>query len=137
MMYGKSLGRGLGALVLIVALFASPAAAQSESSGAEGAWGAGAALVSLVYAPTKLVYAIGGSLVAGLAWVCSGGDRATMQPILDASLRGDYVVTPAQLRGELPIEFVGRSAENRALRSGDVAGAPPPIESEEIYRDGF
>ena len=57
---GKSLGRGLGALVLIVALFASPAAAQSESSGAEGAWGAGAALVSLVYAPTKLVYAIGG-----------------------------------------------------------------------------
>jgi len=133
----KSLGRGLGALVLIVVLFASPAAAQSESTGAEGAWGAGAAVVSLIYAPAKLVYAVGGSLVAGLAWVCSGGDRETMQPILDASLRGDYVVTPAQLRGERPIEFIGRSAENRALRSGDVAGGPPPIESEEIYRDGF
>ncbi len=136
MLQCQSLRRGLGALVLVAALAASPAAAQSESTGAEGAWGAGAALASLIYGPIKVVYAIGGTVVGGLAWVYSGGDREIMQPILDASLRGDYVITPRHLRGEEQIEFIGRSAQHRALRAGDVA-SETTIESEEIYRDGF
>ena len=123
------------------ALFLAPMAAQAESTGNEGLIGAGSALATLVYGPVKLLYAAGGSIVAGLAWIHSGGDNAVVQPILDASLRGDYVITPAHLRRQVPVEFVGRDSENRALRSYE---APPagnvssgPLESEEIYRDGF
>lgn len=125
------LRRALQAAVVIVALAASPAAAQ-ESNRNEGLFGAGSVLASLVYGPAKLAYAVGGSLVGGLAWMFSGGDHETMQPIMDAALRGDYVITPEHLRGERRVEFVGRP-RGRALRTGDAS----TIESEEIYRDSF
>ena len=119
------------ALALSAVLVAAPAAAESRSN--EGLIGVGSALASLVYGPAKMLYAAGGSVVAGLAWIHSGGDADVVSPILDASLRGDYVITPSHLRGERKIEFVGRSSELRDL--GAVSSGPPPIQSEEIYSD--
>ncbi len=114
----------------VTSLGLAPATASAESTSGEGLVGAGSALATLVYGPAKMLYAAGGSLVAGLAWVHSGGDNEVVKPILDASLRGDYVITPSHLRGERTIEFVGRSKTNRALRS-DGGG----IQSEELYSE--
>ena len=103
---------------------AAPANAQSETkaedAGREGEAGLGVAagLVSVVYAPAKVLYAAGGGLVAGLAYVFSAGDKQVTEPILTPALRGDYVVTPAHLRGERQLEFIGREPEDRALRDG-------------------
>ena len=125
--------RAAAALLLASSLFLAPVPASADSVGDAGLVGAGAALATLVYGPTKLLYAAGGGLVAGLAWIHSGGDGAVVQPILDASLRGDYVITPAHLRRQVPIEFVGRSRANQSLRAQDTGS----LQGEELYRDGY
>ncbi len=121
------------ALGLTSLLGAAPVRAQSETpstttdeenGGREGEAGLGVAagLISLIYAPAKVLYAAGGGLVAGLAYVVTAGDEEIADSILTPALRGDYVVTPAQLRGEQQLEFVGREPEDKALR--DESGAP-------------
>lgn len=136
----------VAALGFVVSLPATPAAAQSETktedAGREGEAGLGVAagLISIVYAPAKVLYAAGGGLVAGLAYVLSAGDQDVTEPILTPSLRGDYVVTPAHLRGERQLEFIGREPEDRALRdepgrqeasaSGDGLDDAPPVSGD-------
>ena len=141
----------MAALLGFVALLAAaPAGAQTgtqsetdaENGGREGEAGLGVAagLISLFYAPAKVLYAAGGGLVAGLAYVVSGGDQQVVDPILTPALRGDYVVTPAHLRGERQLEFIGREPEDRALRdeqgqpasnkSGDGLDAAPAVSGD-------
>lgn len=118
---------GALAVVLAAGVAAGPAAAEeivspeTKETASQGGVGAAAGLTSVVYAPLKVAYAAGGSVVAGLAYVLSGGDKEVAKPIFDASVRGDYVVTPQHLRGEREIEFVGRPQSDQALRS-----APAP-----------
>lgn len=111
-----SFSRFLCASVLGIALFVTASPARAESLSGEAGLGLAAAVTNLIYGPVKGIYAIGGSLVAGAAWLCSGGDQEVVNPILTASLRGDYVITPEHLRRERTIEFVGRAPEDRALR---------------------
>ena len=73
----------------------------------EGGTGAGAAIVSLVYAPLKLAYAAGGLVISGLTWVWTGGDTNVSGPIYRSSVGGDYVITPSQLTREEPVSFAG------------------------------
>jgi hypothetical protein len=118
----RSIGlAGVAALALTLA----PATSRAEDVGNEAGWGAAAALSSLLYAPVKLVYAMGGGLTAGLAWVFSAGDSDVVNPIIDASLRGDYVITPDHLRGERPVEFIGRSPGQSTARQDE-----PPASDE-------
>lgn len=121
---------GAVALGFAVALGASPVGAEeimspeAKETAAHGGKGVAAGLSSLVYAPVKVAYAAGGTIVAGLAWVLSGGDSEVAKPILDASVRGDYVVTPEHLTGERHLEFVGRPASDRRVATPEVsAGA--------------
>jgi hypothetical protein len=69
--------------------------------------GIGSALASLIYGPTKIAYAVLGTVFGGMAWGLSGGDSEVADAVITPAIRGDYVVTPANLRGE-PIEFIGR-----------------------------
>ena len=138
----------VAALAVVASLPAAPACAQSETGttaengGREGEAGLGVAagLISVLYAPAKVLYAAGGGLVAGMAYVLSAGDQDVTEPILTPSLRGDYIVTPAHLRGERQLEFIGREPEDRALRDepagpdatevGDGLDAAPAASSD-------
>ena len=95
---------------------------------------AAAAICSIFYAPLKIAYAAGGSIVAGLGYAVSGGDKQVADPILNAAVRGDYWLTPEQIRGERSIEFVGRSPEDQALRDsaadGSDIGSPAPATNQ-------
>lgn len=103
-------------LATVIGLTLTTAAwANEEEMKKEAGLGAVSAATSLVYGPVKLAYALGGGLVAGMAWAASGGDAEVAKPILDASMRGDYVVTPDILRGERNIQFVGRAPEQATL----------------------
>jgi hypothetical protein len=105
--------RSAGALLacaLVISLQAAPAAAQ-ESTGEAAGYGVGSGLCSLLYAPVKVVYAVGGLLIGGLAFGLSAGDRDVWNAVVTPAVRGDYVVTPAHLRGEDSLEFIGRSPE--------------------------
>jgi hypothetical protein len=103
------------AAVLAGALLAAagPARAESDSMAAEAGLGLASAFLSLIYAPVKMMYAFGGALVGGAAFALSGGDHAVADPILQAAVRGDYVITPKHLTGDEEWEFVGRSPESR------------------------
>jgi hypothetical protein len=121
----------LAALGLAVAVGVAPASAQSaeknEDVGREGEAGLGiaAGLASVVYAPAKVLYAAGGGLVAGLAYVFSAGDKEITEPILTPALRGDYVVTPAHLRGEKQLDFIGREPVDASAEADSTVASKP------------
>lgn len=96
-------------LLVLGILGASPAQASDSTAGQEYGRGAIVALGNLFYGPVKLIYATGGAIVAGFAWIFSAGDADVTRPIADASLRGDYVITSDHLQGKRPLEFIGRS----------------------------
>ena len=107
----QSLTRTLIALQFgIVMLAAAPTARaqqQDESVAFAGVAGVGAAICTLVYSPLKVAYAIGGSVVGGLAWMWTLGDTSIAGPIFRSSVQGDYVVTPSHLTGRRDLHFVG------------------------------
>lgn len=124
-------GRGaLCALFLAAVLVCAPlqgAFAKGDSLGTakEGGLGMAAAISSLVYGPSKVVYAIGGTFIAGFAWMFSGGDSEVASTVLTRAVRGTYVISPDTLTGEEEIEFVGRAPEYRAnAPKQQVASAP-------------
>jgi hypothetical protein len=67
---------------------------------------------SLLYAPFKLVLAIGGGIVGGLAYAFSGGSEQTAKGIWIPSMYGTYLITPEHLKGDRPVRFFGIAAEN-------------------------
>jgi hypothetical protein len=107
----KRAGRQFRSLLLVAALVisiqAGPALAAEEMA-SEAGIGAGAAFCSLIYGPVKIVYATLGVVFGGMAWGLSGGDSNVLEAVVTPAVRGDYVVTPAILRGERPLEFIGR-----------------------------
>jgi Peptidase family M23 len=77
--------------------------------------GMGAAVVgaNLFYVPAKLAYATIGGVTGGFALVLAH-DKAVADRIWSPSLRGDYFVTPAHLRGEEPLHFIAAPPETPA-----------------------
>lgn len=104
--------RALLACVVVLAL--APGVARADDSmSSEAGLGALAAVGTLIYGPAKVIYATAGLLFGGLAWGLSGGDGDVLKAVVTPAVRGDYVLTPALLRGERPIEFFGRDPEYR------------------------
>jgi hypothetical protein len=111
--------------LMATTVVAGPAAADDLAN--DAGMGALAGFSTLLYAPVKLVYATAGILFGGIAWGLSGGDNDVMMAVMVPAVRGDYVITPAQIRMEEPIEFFGRdpeyrdSEDNQQVASGDAA----------------
>ncbi len=102
--------RRLVALLVALAFLFAPLpglAEEPESVAYTGLTGVGAALCTLVYGPLKVAYAIGGTVISGLAWAWTLGDTDVSGPILRSAVRGDYVVAPAHLEGRRSLQFVG------------------------------
>jgi hypothetical protein len=100
------------ACVLFVGL--APGAARAQDGGQDGGYadaglGAGAAFSSLLYSPLKVTFALTGLVIGPFAYALTAGDADVMWKVIDTTVRGDYVVTPAHLRGEQPLEFFGRA----------------------------
>ena len=115
--------RALLACVVMIAL-APQAARAEESIESEAGLGAAAALCSLLYGPVKVVYALSGLIFGGAAWGLSGGDSDVLKAVITPAVRGDYVITPALLRGERPLEFFGKDPEYRS---------EAPAEADPVY----
>jgi hypothetical protein len=115
--------RALLACVVMLAL-APQVARADDSMESEAGLGAASAVCSLFYGPVKVVYALSGLIFGGLAWGLSGGDSDVLRAVVTPSVRGDYVITPALLRGERPLEFFGKDPEYRS---------EAPAEAEPVY----
>ena len=112
-----------GLLACIPALAVAPGAAYAEDDGLTNEAGVGmlAALSTLIYGPAKIVYASLGMVFGGVAWGLSGGDNDVMKAVVTPSVRGDYVVTPAHIRMEKSLEFLGRDPQYRATQHAMVS----------------
>lgn len=143
---GERVGAFTVALAFGAALSAAPVRADESSAAqpadSEAGLGIAAGLVSLVYTPAKVLYALGGGAIAGMAYLASAGDQDVTEPILTPSLRGDYVVTPEHLKGERSLEFFGReeitetatppvSAQGDGLDGSTASAGEDATESEE------
>jgi hypothetical protein len=109
------------------AAFANDDAEMAKDAG----MGMGSALASLIYAPTKTLYALGGLLVGGLAFAFSGGDADVARVVIEPSVLGDYVVTTDHLTGDRAIQFFGQRSDAQTgdqdryrETQNDVAAAP-------------
>jgi hypothetical protein len=120
-MQWSSIRRTLMAALALSFLMSTSASANADDPEGVG-YGVGAALCSVVYGPAKIVYAALGSIVGAGAWAVTGGDDTISTPIFESALYGDYLVTPDVLKGERPLEFVGRSPE---AKHGSQVASPP------------
>src|SRR5262245_9331168 len=69
----------------------------------------GSVLASAVYFPAKVVFAVGGAVASGVTYVATGGNQNTTEKVWDASVEGDYVVTPRMIEGREDVDFIGPS----------------------------
>lgn len=74
-------------------------------------WGMAAFGTNLGYMPAKFLYAVGGGLVALLAYGVTVGDGDVAKGIMNPAFGGTWAVTPEMLRGEQPILFNGPTYE--------------------------
>jgi hypothetical protein len=103
-------------VLLTIWIATAPAPAWAQSAATEAGLGVSSALINLVYGPVKTVYAGCGALFAGFAWIFSAGDSDVARPIINASVRGDYAVTPDHLRGRRDLVFIGRDPSQRTMQ---------------------
>jgi hypothetical protein len=108
-MRSHTIRKSLGSVALVAAmsLQASAASAGDFSPGHHPASYFGSAFASTLYFPAKLVFALGGALASGVAYVATLGDSQPSQRIWDASVEGDYIVTPSMIEGTDHVDFVG------------------------------
>jgi hypothetical protein len=64
-------------------------------------------LASTVYFPAKVVFASGGAVTSGVAYLVTAGNTQSANSIWNASVEGDYVVRPEVVEGSRPLHFVG------------------------------
>ncbi|MCX8072025.1 MAG: hypothetical protein N3C12_06185 [Candidatus Binatia bacterium] len=103
------------AVVLLgVTLLSWPAYADDDFLSDLG-WGTLAVVCNLFYVPAKIAWAGVGGITGSLAYVVTLGDVGTAKKVWQPALGGNYVVTPAMLRGEEPLYF-SPTEEQKPLR---------------------
>ncbi|MFQ5513113.1 MAG: hypothetical protein ACE5FG_01650 [Myxococcota bacterium] len=104
----RSLAIILSAQLLLVTLLPTQGYARERSTAAHMALGIAAAACTIPYGLAKTLYAVGGTLTGGLAWVITGRRSDIARAIIQPAVRGDYVVLPENLTLEKPLIFSGR-----------------------------
>ena len=90
-------------LSVVGALAAGPA--HADSPGQEVAYGAGSVFGTLLYAPLKTSFCVVGAVTSGLALPFSGPQGSAR--MATAACAGTWAITPAVLKGQEPVRFVG------------------------------
>lgn len=108
--------------LVVLAIGLAPVSASADDNiGEDLGLGLGSVLCSVVYAPVKVVYAVGGLIVGGFGWAFSGGDNTVATSIIDPAVRGDYIITPDILRGRQRLEFYGGEPKDDSSDSGHAS----------------
>lgn len=95
---------------LLIALTGTPAIAEelSQHTPEEAALQAASWVLTVPYGAMKVVYALGGGVVGGLAWAVTLGNMEVAKAIWNPTMTGDYTVQTRHLTGETPLHFMGR-----------------------------
>ena len=105
----------------LAALLAVPTVpARADSAGAEAGYAALAGLANLGYAPVKLLMAGGGFVTGALMSVLSGGSERAAYAFWVPTASGTYFLTPDNISGRDPIEFIGTDYADTPSHVGKV-----------------
>ena len=96
-------------VALLIALGGNTAIALAEDVETPSGAGLQAAswLATVPYGAAKVIYAVSGGLVGGLAWVMTGGNTDIAKAIWSPTMTGHYTVQPQNLTGDRALHFVG------------------------------
>lgn len=122
--------RLVASALTVMLLFGAARTAHAEEGGhylEDLGWGLAAVGLNLVYMPAKLVYAVFGAIVGGLAYGVSGGNPEAAQLVWSPSLGGAYVLTPNMVRGHEPVFFSGEQYDVGPKREEDRPIRDEPI----------
>ena len=81
------------------------ASAAADSAAQDVAYGAGSVLGTAVYAPFKATFCILGGITSGFTFPFAGADTAGR--VATAGCGGTWAITPAVLKGQEHVKFVG------------------------------
>jgi hypothetical protein len=96
-------------ILLVITPTIASADEGEESQSSEAGLGVASGLLTIVYLPFKLAYAIGGGIVGGFAYVLTGANMEAAKTVWEPSFYGTYVITPNHLKGNEPVRFFGVS----------------------------
>jgi hypothetical protein len=68
---------------------------------------AGTVLANVVYVPTKVLFAGLGAAASGASYLVTFGRSQPTKSIWNASVKGNYVLTPRMIEGRQAVHFVG------------------------------
>ena len=92
-------------IALVAAALAPAFAASKDSAAQDVAYGAGSFFGTLLYAPPKTAFCVVGAVTSGLALPFGGPETAGK--MASTACGGTWVITPATLRGQEPVRFLG------------------------------
>lgn len=95
------------AVALFIAWGSNPATAEDSGTPSGAGLQAASWLASVPYGAAKVLYAVSGGVVGGLAWVMTGGNTDIAKAIWSPTMTGHYIVQPQNLTGDRPLHFVG------------------------------
>jgi hypothetical protein len=107
----------MASFISLILLFPESALADDQTYGKRSE-GVGIHLASwaltIPYIAAKSAFALTGAIVGGVGYVFSGGNQDTAKAVWTTSICGTYIIRPAHLRGQEPVEFLGKSDEARS-----------------------
>lgn len=100
---------GTVAAVLALAVVLSPSRSHAEEAPSNTGFffGTGAGILTLVYTPLKLAYAVTSVPLGGLVYMWTLGNSEAAERVLHSGTRGTFVLTPDHLKGDQDINFMG------------------------------
>ena len=107
--------------VILAALLAVPAApARAETAGAEAGYAVLAGLANLGYGPAKLLMAVGGLAAGAVVSVLTAGNERAAYALWVPTASGTYFLTPDNISGRQPIDFIGTDYADKPSTIGAV-----------------
>lgn len=100
---------GFFVMVMVLNPGITMAAEEESTEAGEAGLGIGSGLLTLVYLPFKLTYAVLGGVIGGFTYALTGGDLETAKTVWEPSFYGTYVITPSHLKGDEAVRFYGVS----------------------------
>jgi hypothetical protein len=68
--------------------------------------------LTVPYCLVKAVYAVTGGIVGGFTYALSGGNTDAAKAVWTSSIGGTYVIKPEHLKGQEPLQFVGKAEDS-------------------------
>src|SRR5262249_16274013 len=96
-------------IVLFIAVGGNMAIADDSGSASGAGLQAASWLAAVPYGAAKVLYAVSGGVVGGLAWMMRGGNTEVAKGVWGAARKGHYIVRPPNWTGDKALHFVGGS----------------------------